>query len=135
MPKCDAQDIISEENQPLKILIGTKEIEVGDACDWSGGFVKHVPVKPSNECVGKQIIYIPPPPKDLQPGDHVQIWTDQCQYDGRRMPPVWVGPFVIDRLWGSLGYFVSIPSGLHPPVTVYREHVRRYCFHPRFDPP
>lgn len=73
LPKNDDQEIIIDKTQPSKILVGMKEIEIGNPHEQSHGFIKPKPIKPPDECVDKDMIYMPPSSKGLQLWDYVEM--------------------------------------------------------------
>lgn len=65
LPVDDSQDPIPSANQTMKILIGTKEVDVGNLCEWLNLSITPQPVKPPNECIDKHVVHTPPLPMDL----------------------------------------------------------------------
>lgn len=116
----------------MKTLIGTEEFDVGNPLNWPKISIKTKHIKPPDECVNKQMIYMPPPTGDLEAGDHVEIWTDECKYHNHETPLVWVGPFIIEEPKGPHAYWVSTPLSYILHVSVYYEHLKQCspCCHP-----
>lgn len=132
LPIDDNQDPIPYTSQTMKTLIGSEEVDVGNPRDWPNVSIKLELVKPPDECINKHVIHTPSPSEGLQIGDYVEIWTEQCNYMGHLIPPVWVRLFVINLRWGSLGYFVSNPLG-ERFAPAHHTNIRARCFH--YHPP
>lgn len=130
LPQNNSDKEVMSNNHPMKVLIGTREIEIHNPNELPGSFAKPSLGRPPHQCFEKRVIHEFLIQKDLQPGDLMKFWVDESLYHNHRLPPSWVGHFVIDLLWGSLGFFISDLSHSHFSMVVEHMHVRHYHPYP-----
>ena len=66
--------------------------------------------------------------KKFQPEDLVLMWNARLQDKGKhgKFDPIWLGPYLIDSLWGNDSYFIKDLSGNQLELPVHGQFMKRY---------
>ena len=66
--------------------------------------------------------------KKFESGDLVLMWNTRLQDKGKhgKFDPIWLGPYLIESLWGDDSYFVKDLSGNLLELPVHGQFMKRY---------
>ena len=66
--------------------------------------------------------------RKFHPEDLVLMWNARLQEKGKhgKFDPIWLGPYLIDSLWGDDSYFVKDLSGSFLGLPVHGQFLKRY---------
>ena len=66
--------------------------------------------------------------KKFQPEDLVLVWNARLQEKGKhgKFDPIWLGPYLVDSLWGNDSYFIKDLSNNLLEFPVHGQFMKRY---------
>ena len=66
--------------------------------------------------------------RKFQPKDLVLMWNARLQDKGKhgKFDPIWLGPYLVDSLWGDDSYFFKELSGNLLELLVHGKFMKRY---------